>query len=52
MVLEWIKVYMVCQSLVAFVALQQVFDPPAWCGAMLTMCAGDVETLSLGGEAL
>jgi hypothetical protein len=52
MVLEWIKVYMVCQSLVAFVALQQVFDPPAWFGAMLTMCAGDVETLSLGGEAL
>jgi hypothetical protein len=28
-----------------------VIDPPAWCGAARTLCAGDVETSFLGGEA-
>jgi hypothetical protein len=28
-----------------------VIDPPAWCGAARTLCAGDVETPFLGGEA-
>jgi hypothetical protein len=28
-----------------------VFDPTTWCGAVTTLCAGDVETPSLGGEA-
>jgi hypothetical protein len=26
-------------------------DPPTWCGAVRTLCAGDVETPFLGGEA-
>jgi hypothetical protein len=28
-----------------------VIDPPAWCGAVRTLCAGDVETPFFGGEA-
>jgi hypothetical protein len=28
-----------------------VFDPPAWCGVTRTLCAGDVETPFLSGEA-
>jgi hypothetical protein len=28
-----------------------VIDPPAWCGAARTLCAGDVETPFLSGEA-
>jgi hypothetical protein len=28
-----------------------VIDPPAWCGAARTLCAVDVETPFLGGEA-
>jgi hypothetical protein len=26
----------------------QVIDPPAWCGAARTLCAGDVETPCFG----
>jgi hypothetical protein len=28
-----------------------IFDPSAWSGAARTLCAGDVETPFLGGEA-
>jgi hypothetical protein len=28
-----------------------LIDPLAWCGAARTLCAGDVETPFLGGEA-
>jgi hypothetical protein len=28
-----------------------VINPLAWCGAARTLCAGDVETPFLGGEA-
>jgi hypothetical protein len=28
-----------------------VIDPPTWCGAARTLCAGDVETPFHGGEA-
>ena len=28
-----------------------VIDPPTWCGAAMTLCAGDVETPILCGEA-
>jgi hypothetical protein len=28
-----------------------VIDPPAWCGVARTLCAGDVETPFLSGEA-
>jgi hypothetical protein len=28
-----------------------VFDPPAWCGVARTLCAGDMETPFLSGEA-
>jgi hypothetical protein len=28
-----------------------VIDPPAWCGVARTLCAGDVKTPFLGGEA-
>jgi hypothetical protein len=28
-----------------------VFDPPAWCGVARTLCARDVETPPLSGEA-
>jgi hypothetical protein len=28
-----------------------VIDPPAWCGAAMTLCVGDVETPFLGEEA-
>jgi hypothetical protein len=28
-----------------------IIDPPAWCGVARTLCAGDVETPFLGGEA-
>jgi hypothetical protein len=28
-----------------------VIDPPAWCGVARRLCAGDVETPILGGEA-
>ena len=28
-----------------------VIDPPTWCGAATTLCAGDVETLILCVEA-
>jgi hypothetical protein len=28
-----------------------VIDPPAWCGVARILCAGDVETPFLGGEA-
>jgi hypothetical protein len=29
-----------------------VIDSPAWCEAVRTLCAGDVEIPFLGGEAL
>jgi hypothetical protein len=32
-------------------SLAIVIDPLAWCGAVRTLCAGDVETSFLGGEA-
>jgi hypothetical protein len=51
-ILEWIKVCKVCWSLGAFVALQQIFDPLALCGAVLMMCVGDMETPSLVGDLL
>ena len=51
-ILEWIELYEVRRkpwSLGGSPA--NVFDPPAWCGAARTLCAGDVETPFLGGEA-
>ena len=51
-ILEWIKLYEVCRkswSLGGSPA--NVFDPLAWCGAARTLCAGDVETPVLSGEA-
>ena len=51
-ILEWIKLYKVRRkswSLSGSPA--NVFDPLTWCGAARTLCAGDVETPSLGGES-
>jgi hypothetical protein len=31
--------------------LTGVFDPPAWCGVARTVCAGDMDTPFLSGEA-
>jgi hypothetical protein len=49
-ILDWIKAYKVCQKpwgLSGSPAI--IFDPPSWCGAARTLCAGDVETPFLGG---
>jgi hypothetical protein len=51
-ILEWIKLYKVHRKpwgLSGSPAI--VFDPPAWCGVARTLCAGDVETPFLSGEA-
>jgi hypothetical protein len=51
-ILEWIKLYKVRQKpwgLSGSPAI--VFDPPAWCGLARALCAGDVETPLLSGEA-
>jgi hypothetical protein len=50
-ILEWIKVYKVRRKpwgLSGSPAI--VIDPPAWCGAARTLCAGDVEAPFLSGE--
>jgi hypothetical protein len=47
-ILEWIKLYKVRRKpwgLSDPPAI--VIDPPAWCGAVRTLCAEDVETPSL-----
>jgi hypothetical protein len=52
-ILEWIKLYKVRRKpwgLSGSPAI--VFDPPSWCGVVRTLCAGDMETPFLGGEAL
>jgi hypothetical protein len=51
-ILEWIKLYKVHRKpwgLSGSPAI--VFDPPAWCGAARTLCAGDVETPFLWGRS-
>jgi hypothetical protein len=51
-ILERIKLYKVCQKpwgLSGSPAI--VFDPTAWCGVARTLCAGDMETPFLSGEA-
>jgi hypothetical protein len=51
-ILEWIKLYKVRWKpwgLSGSPAI--IINPPAWCGATMTLCAGDVETPFLGGEA-
>jgi hypothetical protein len=52
-ILEWIKLYMVRQKpgvLSGSPAI--IFDPPAWCIVARTLCALNVETPFLFGEAL
>jgi hypothetical protein len=51
-ILKWIKLYKVRQKpwgLSGSPAI--VFDPPAWCEVVRTLCAEDVETSFFGGEA-
>jgi hypothetical protein len=51
-ILEWIKLYRVRRKPWGLSgSLAIVFDPPAWCGVTRTLCAGDVETPFLSGEA-
>jgi hypothetical protein len=51
-ILDRIKLYKVCQKPWGLsVSPAIVIDPPAWCGAARTLCAEDVETPFLGGEA-
>ena len=51
-ILDWIKLYKVRQKPWSQSGSPViVFDPPAWCGAMRTLCAGDVETPFPGEEA-
>jgi hypothetical protein len=51
-IIEWIMLYKVRRKpwgLSGSPAI--VFDPSAWCGAVRTLCVGDVEAPFLGGEA-
>jgi hypothetical protein len=48
-ILKWIKVRRKPWGLSG--SSEIVFDPPVWCGAAKTLCAGDVESPFLGGEA-
>jgi hypothetical protein len=51
-IIEWIKMYKVHRKpwgLSGSPAI--VFDPLTWCGVDRTLCARDVETSFLGGEA-
>jgi hypothetical protein len=51
-ILEWIKLYKVRRKpwgLSGSPAI--VFDPPTWCGVEKILCAEDVETPFLSGEA-
>jgi hypothetical protein len=51
-ILEWIKLYKVRRKLWGLSGSPAiVFDPLALCGVARTLCAGDVETSFLGGEA-
>jgi hypothetical protein len=51
-IIEIIKVYKVHRKPWGLSgSLAIVIDPPAWCGVARTLCAGDVETPFLGGEA-
>jgi hypothetical protein len=59
------KVYLPCEVVVELIKLYKVrrkpwglsgspgivLDPPAWCAVARTLCAGDVETPFLSGEA-
>jgi hypothetical protein len=51
-ILEWVKLYKVHWNPWGLSASTAIFfDPPAWCGVARTLCAGDMETPFLGGEA-
>jgi hypothetical protein len=51
-ILEWIKLYKVHRKPWGLSgSLAIIIDPPAWCGVARTLCARDVKTLFLGGEA-